>query len=212
MIEIHLMEKTHYPEVYEIYDWYVKNSTSTFDWETPERDDFYAHLEEIQEKYPALVVREKGKVEGYAYASAFKDKDAYENVCELTIYLSDQATGKGLGPEVYETLFELLKKQNILKAYACITHPNPASEKFHEKLGFSLCGRFDACGYKFGHPLGMVYMEKILKKPEGLPERFIPWKKIGKLKSTRVQPQSAGADIQKIQAEDHPLSVKEIKS
>ncbi len=58
----------------------------------------------------------------------------------------------------------------------------------------------------------MVYMEKILKKPEGLPERFIPWKKIGKLKSTRVQPQSAGADIQKIQAEDHPLSVKEIKS
>ena len=37
-----------------------------------------------------------------------------------------------------------------------------SSPKFHQKLGFSLVGRFHNSGYKFGHWYDMIWMEKMI--------------------------------------------------
>lgn len=34
--------------------------------------------------------------------------------------------------------------------------------RFHEALGFAICGRFTACGLKFGRWYDMVWMEKLV--------------------------------------------------
>ena len=47
-------------------------------------------------------------------------------------------------------LFTRLRAQGIFKAYAGILVPNPASQAFHESLGFTLVGIYRGIGYKLG--------------------------------------------------------------
>ena len=69
----------------EIYDYYVKNTAITFEYETPDLDEFKNRIMNIMERYPYLVILRDGKIEGYAYAGAFKGRKAYDWSCEVTI-------------------------------------------------------------------------------------------------------------------------------
>ena len=72
-----------------------------------------------------------------------------------------------------KVLFILLKKQQVHHAYACITSPNPKSERMHERLGFQLVARFPHTGYKFDKWLDVVWMDKELLSP-GVPQPIVP--------------------------------------
>ncbi|MBQ9008861.1 MAG: GNAT family N-acetyltransferase [Clostridia bacterium] len=151
----------------EIYAYYVRNTAITFDVEVPEAERFRAHMEEIKRRYPFLVLEQNGRIEGYACAGPFKDRAAYDWSCELTIYLSRDAQGKGLGRYLYSELEERLKRMGMLNLYACIAYPETEdayltrnSAEFHAHLGFVLCGRFNRCGYKFDRWYDMIWMEK----------------------------------------------------
>ena len=49
------------------------------------------------ESMPWLVLEEGGIVLGYAYASVWKARAAYDRSREVTVYLHHDATGKGRG-------------------------------------------------------------------------------------------------------------------
>ena len=162
-------------ELVAIYDYYVKETAITFEYETPSEDEFRGRIRKVLEKYPYIVVErdnpENGGKEilGYAYAGTFKDRDAYQWSVELSIYLKKDNRREGLGRMLYEELERRLKEQGILNLYACIGYPDSEDEhltldsvKFHEKLGFSMIGKFNKCGYKFGTWYSMVWMEKLI--------------------------------------------------
>ena len=72
-------------------------------------------------------------------------------------------------PDLPQKLEEILKKQGILNVNACIAYPqkeDPYLTKdsvfFHEKSGYSMVGKFHACGYKFNRWYDMVWMEKMI--------------------------------------------------
>ena len=71
----------------EIYGYYVEHTVITFEYETPSVEEFQERMRHIMERYPYLVIKVDGKVEGYAYAGAFVGRAAYDWSCELTIYL-----------------------------------------------------------------------------------------------------------------------------
>ncbi len=153
----------------EIYDYYVRYTAITFDYETPSAEEFAARMEHTMERYPYLVIEQDGKVEGYAYAGIFKDRAAYDRSCETTIYIDRQCQRSGLGRRLYEALEEELKKQGILNLYACIGYPEKEDEYltrnsagFHEHLGYVKVGEFHKCGYKFGRWYDMIWMEKMI--------------------------------------------------
>lgn len=151
-----------------IYSPYVLNTVVTFDYVPPAGKDFSEKI--IKSRYPFLIAEQDGEILGYAYASRFKDRAAYDWACETSIYLRMDSRGKGIGTRLYESLEEKLKAQNIFTLEACITYPNPESISFHEKRGFKLCAHFHEIGYKFGRWLDVVWMEKSLlpnkpKKP-----------------------------------------------
>jgi len=158
-----------------IYDYYVKETAITFEYETPSVEEFRGRIEKVLKKYPYIVVErtlsETGAKEivGYAYASTFKDRDAYQWSVELSIYIQKDVRREGLGRLLYEELERRLKDQGILNLYACIGYPDMEDEhlnldsvRFHEKLGFSMIGKFNKCGYKFGTWYSMVWMEKLI--------------------------------------------------
>src|SRR5207245_8284325 len=84
-----------------------------------------------------------------AYASAHRSRAAYQWCVEVSVYVDPQAHRRGVGRALYEALFELLRRQGFVNAYAGITLPNPASMGLHQSLGFVSVGIFRRIGFKF---------------------------------------------------------------
>ncbi len=136
----------------------------------PSIEEFSGRIKTIRENFPYLVVEDiESRIVGYAYASKFHERAAYQWSAEMSIYLDKDSKRGGLGRMLYEELEKRLKDQGILNLYACIGYPDQEDEyltfdsvKFHEKMGYSLIGKFSKCGKKFGRWYNMVWMEKII--------------------------------------------------
>lgn len=157
--------------ILEIYNYYVKNTAITFEYETPTLEEFQKRMEKTMQRYPYLVIEKDGRIEGYAYAGSFVGRAAYDWSCEMTIYLDNRAHKCGLGRKLYEALEQNLRQMGILNLYACIGYPETEDEylsnnsaNFHEHLGYVKVGEFHNCGYKFDRWYHMIWMEKIIGK------------------------------------------------
>lgn len=155
--------------ILEIYDYYVKNTAITFEYDTPSLDEFKGRMEKTMQRYPYLVILKDGYIEGFAYAGAFVSRAAYDWSCEMTVYLDFNAHKCGMGRIIYEALEKALYDMGILNLYACIAYPERDDEyltansaDFHAHLGFVKVGEFHKCGYKFGRWYNMVWMEKMI--------------------------------------------------
>ena len=160
------------PEILEIYAPYVENTTVSFEYDVPCRRIFLQRFYDITAQYPWLVWEEDGRILGYAYASAPYSRAAFAWCAEPSIYLREEAKGRGIGKKLYTVLEKLLDLQGYHMLYALITAENTASIRFHEKNGYKFSVEFPNCGYKFGRWLGLVWMEKTIKivqSPSGFP-------------------------------------------
>ena len=153
----------------EIYSYYVENTAISFEYKTPDLNEFRNRIENTLKKYPYLVIEENGVIMGYAYAGVFKGRAAYDHCCEVTIYLDHDSKGNGYGRALYNALEKELKKIGIINLYACIGDPiiedeylTKNSEHFHQHMGYTKVGDFHKCGYKFGRWYNMIWMEKII--------------------------------------------------
>ena len=118
---------------------------------------------------------EDNKIYGYAYASTFKGRPAYDWSVETSIYVKCNFSRNKVGTLLYNELERYLKLQNIINVNACITYPNEKSENFHKKFGYKTVGHFTKCGYKFGQWHDMFWMEKFLGEHSIPPRDAIPF-------------------------------------
>ena len=88
--------------------------------------------------------------------------------------LREDRRGLGVGRKLYTALLELLRLQGYGSAVAVLTDPNAPSEAFHEKLGFSVCGRLPRAGYKAGRWWGVSWWQKELQAPGFVPGPILP--------------------------------------
>lgn len=153
----------------EIYAPYVTDTAITFEYEVPSVEEFRSRIEKTLEKYPYIVAEQNGRIMGYAYASAFARRAAYNWSVELSIYLDMEIRRQGIGGRLYKALEEILKEMHILNMNACISWPKAEDEyltknsvQFHEHMGFRLAGEFHDSGYKFGRWYNVVWMEKMI--------------------------------------------------
>lgn len=168
-------------EILGIYSPYITNTAITFEYDIPSISEFSKRIKNTLEKYPYIVALEDGNIVGYAYASEFKKRAAYDWAVETTVYLKQDYKGKGIGKELYLALEHILRRQNILNLNACIaytsakdTHLDNTSIEFHQHLGYSKAAHFTSCGYKFGIWYDIIWMEKMLGEHLSQPPQFIP--------------------------------------
>lgn len=176
-------------EILEIYAPYVTNTAISFEYDIPSISEFSKRIKNTLQMYPYLVAVEENCIVGYAYASAFKGREAYNWAAETTIYLKQDRRGKGLGKKLYLALEDVLRSQNIINLNACIayvsgedSHLDKTSEAFHEHLGYTKAAHFTKCGYKFGTWYDMIWMEKLLGEHPDKPHPIIPFTEIQALK------------------------------
>lgn len=153
----------------DIYAPYVDETAVSFEYEVPSLEEFTSRIKSISSKYPYIKIEEDDEVLGYAYASTFKGRKAYDWSVEITVYVKNDSKHRGCGRVLYETLEKSLSKMGITNMNACIAMPigddpylTSDSYEFHKKMGFELVGTFHHSGYKFGRWYDMVWMEKII--------------------------------------------------
>lgn len=142
-----------------LYNYYIKNTTITFE-ETPlTPGDIKERIKIVTQKYPWLVYEDNEKVIGYAYAGEFKSRCAYRFTVESSVYLDNSKHKKGIGTELYTELIKQLKQQKIHSAIGVISIPNETSIKLHEKIGFTKIGTLKEVGYKFNKWIDVEYWQ-----------------------------------------------------
>ena len=159
------------PEILSIYAPYVENTTITFEYDVPCKREFMQRFLDITACFPWLVWEEEGRLLGYAYATHPYARAAYRWCAEPSVYLREEARGRGIGKALYAELERLLKKQGFQVLYALVTEENTASLGFHEHLGYTRKVLFDHCAFKFGRSLGVYWLEKRLSSVE-IPKSF----------------------------------------
>ena len=159
----------------DIYRYYVENTAITFEYNAPDSEEFAERIAHKTEKYPFIVATENGRPIGYAYASQYRERAAYSWDVETSVYVSADRLGKGVGRRLYSALEEILRLQNVVNLYACITHPNPQSVSMHEAMGYKYAGRLHFAGFKFGEWHDVTWFEKQISFPDK-PHPIIPYR------------------------------------
>lgn len=152
-----------------IYAPYILHTAITYETTVPTLEAFRERIVRVLTKYPYLVAENGGFIVGFAYVSVFKDRRAYDCSAETSIYIARDAHGQGIGRRLYTELEAHVKPLGITNLYACIAYTEHEDEyltndsvRFHEHLGYTLCGTFRGCAVKFGRRYDMVWMEKHL--------------------------------------------------
>ena len=139
-----------------IYAPIVATTPISFELVPPTIEEMRQRLAKIQQQFPWLVRVVDDVVIGYAYASAHRERAAYQWAADVSVYVHDQWRGQGTGRTLYRALFALLRAQGYLHVYAGIALPNAGSVALHEKMGMVPVGSYRQVGFKLGawHDVG----------------------------------------------------------
>ena len=155
-------EECDLPKLFEIYSYYIENSTATFAIEPITPDQMKKILEPLSQRYKTFVILCNDEICGYALFTRFKAREAYDISAEVTIYLKQGFTGRNIGSTALALLEKEAKLAQIHTLVANITSENQASLRLFEKNGYQKCAHFKEVGKKFGRILDLVCLEKIL--------------------------------------------------
>jgi L-amino acid N-acyltransferase YncA len=142
----------------EIYAPFILNSGITQETEVPSVEDFQQRVISNLAERPWLVCEINNEIAGYAYAGKHRDRKGYQWCTEPSVYILEKYFGLGVADALYTALFDILKLQGYVNAYAVITLPNDRSIAFHKKFGFSYLTTYKKIGYKLGqwHDVGWM--------------------------------------------------------
>jgi len=146
-----------------IYNYYVDNTTITFEEEQISIDEMKERIIDLSSQYPWLVYEHEGEIVAYAYAGLWKSRCAYRYTLEVTIYGAYNMPQRlGIGSKLYRKLIEELETRLVHNLIAVIALPNKASIGLHEKMGFEKVAHFKEVGYKFDKWIDVGFWQKTL--------------------------------------------------
>lgn len=161
MNKIRVAESTDAEKILEIYSPFILNSGITQETEIPSIENFRQRIISTLKERPWLVSETGKEIAGYAYAGKHRERKGYQWCIEPSVYVNEKYSGRGAASALYTALFELLKLQGFVNAYAVITLPNQRSVSFHENFGFRYLTTYKKIGFKLGqwHDVGWWELE-----------------------------------------------------
>lgn len=158
-----------------IYAPVVAETPISFELEPPGVHEMAGRIERTLAAFPWIVgLDDAGRVNGYVYASRFRERPAYQWSVEVTAYVRADARGRGVGKRLYGVLLGELTALGYCEAFAGITLPNAGSVALHESCGFRPAGVYRNAGFKLGrwHDVGMWQRTLQHPDPPVPPRRF----------------------------------------
>lgn len=149
----------------EIYNYYIRETIITFETEEINIQEMENRIKKtLDSGYPFIVYEEDNEVSGYAYVGKWRERAAYKETLETSIYMDINKKGKGAGRKLYKRLIELSEETGFHVLIGVVSYPNLASQRLHESIGFEKVGCFKEVGKKFGRYIDVEFWSYILGK------------------------------------------------
>ena len=133
----------------QVYTEAALTSIATFDVDPQPPGHFAGRVASRRPGDHVVVAEDRGQVVGMAYAVPYRPRPAYDLTRETSVYLGDDARGRGLGRQLYAELLRRVDADGIHVCLAVIAQPNPASDALHRSVGFQPVGTLREVGRKF---------------------------------------------------------------
>lgn len=153
----------------EIYAPYITDSAVSFEYKVPTVREFQERICHITEKYPYIVCLKDDRIVGYAYASAYSSREAYDWTAMSSIYVDGECHRQGVGALLYKELEERLRKQGIVNLLAGVAYTEVEDQyltqdsfKFHIKMGYEKVAHMKSVGRKFDRWYDLIWLQKKL--------------------------------------------------
>ena len=135
----------------DIFNYYIANSTAIFSDRIRSTADMKCQIEPVVGHFPFYVaVNDDGRIDGYCFAHKFMPDPVYSHTLEVTIYLRNGLTGKGIGSKLLSLVVDGCRKQGVHSLISFIPEGNEPCERLHTSHGFTKAGVLKEAGYKFG--------------------------------------------------------------
>lgn len=147
----------------EIWNPVIRESLITFNAEEKDPDDLVRFFtNRADQGHGTFVAEEAGRVLGFATYGQFRGGIGYARSMEHTIMLADEARGRGLGSALLEAVEGHARDRDAHSMIAGVSGANADGIAFHAARGYVEVARVPEVGWKHGHWLDLVLMQKIL--------------------------------------------------
>ncbi|WP_167880641.1 GNAT family N-acetyltransferase [Nocardioides guangzhouensis] len=150
------------PGLQAIYDPHTLSSHTTFHTEPVPAGVWLERLASPHAGDQILVAVDEGRALGAAWSTAFRPRAAYDATRETSVYLADDATGRGIGRGLYDVLLGRLAEVGVHTAVAAVALPNDASVALHRACGFADVGVLCEVGHKLDRWIDVRWFQKML--------------------------------------------------
>jgi L-amino acid N-acyltransferase YncA len=154
-VSIRELRPEDWPAVCAIYEEGIRDGDATFETETPSWERWDAAHPELR-----LVAERDGSVVGWAALSPASSRHCYRGVGEVSVYVTEQARGLGLGRELLALLVERSERAGYWTLTAGVFPQNEASLRVHEACGFRVVGVRERIGQLHGVWRDVVFLER----------------------------------------------------
>jgi L-amino acid N-acyltransferase len=160
MVTIRKANENDLPQMLEIYNEIITNTTAVFQYDLHTLDMRREWFSKKQEEgFPVFAAEENNELAGFSTIGAFRNWQAYKYSVENSVYVKADKRGKGIGKLLLQPLIESAKQMGMHTIIAGIDASNEASIALHKQFGFTEVAYFKEVGYKFDRWLDLVFMQ-----------------------------------------------------
>jgi phosphinothricin acetyltransferase len=150
------MTEADWPSVREIYVQGMATGNATFEKSAPD----YSVWDRDHLRVCRLAARSGDEVVGWAALSPVSGRCVYGGVAEVSVYVRDNARGRGIGLTLLRALVDASEKTGLWTLQAGIFPENTPSIDIHSKAGFRIVGVREKLGAMDGRWRDVVLMER----------------------------------------------------
>jgi L-amino acid N-acyltransferase YncA len=148
-----------WPEVARIFEQGIATGNATFETEVPP----WAAWDAAHLTAHRFVAEDDGRVVGWIALSPVSTRPCYEGVAEISVYVDEDARGRGVGSELLAAVVESAERAGFWTLQTSVFPENEASLALLRRYGFRTVGTRERIGRLHGIWRDTVLVERRLE-------------------------------------------------
>ena len=146
----------------EIYNQGVDDRVATYETKVRSVEDQRTWIHSIAGRYPIIVAHIDGEIIGWAGAAAYRERECYRGIGELSMYVHRDWRARGVGDKLLAALINEAERLRLWKLLARVFLFNEASRALCRKHGFREVGVYEKHARLDGRWLDVVIVERLI--------------------------------------------------
>ena len=155
-------EESDINSILEIYNQGIEDRIATLETELKDYSYMKKWFDSHNGRYKVIIAEYEGHIVGWASLNQYNNRCAYDGVADLSVYISRNYRGKGIGKKLLVGM-DALAKENGFHKIVLFTFPfNQLGQGLYNKMGYREVGIFKNQGMIDGEFVDVMVMEKLL--------------------------------------------------